>query len=113
MNAAKFARMRAQIQRRSHGHRQRTRALAHLVRDARAALVVIDRKVVGYRLPNGEMVCIKHRYRTEQQAIADMYRIQAGNINGGRVPQRAYYCVHCSGFHLTSQTKAERFGTSE
>lgn len=104
MNATQFARQRALIEREHHGcGRKYKRALAHLVRDARAALVVHSRKIVGYRLPNGEMVCIKQRYRDEATAHAEMTRIQDANINGGRVPQRVYYCANCGGFHLTSQ----------
>lgn len=108
MKSAEFARRRARIEHEHHGRGRRYgRELAHLIRDAGAALVVMERKVVGYRLPNGEMVCIKHRYRSEQDARDDIERIQAANVMGGRVPQRAYYCVHCSGFHVTSQGRRE------
>lgn len=114
MNAAQFARHRARLEREHHGRGKKFRkGLAHLIRDARAALVVMERKVVGYRLPNGEMVCIKHRYRDEAEAAADVARIQAANVMGERAPQRVYWCMHCRGFHTTSQSKAQRFGTSE
>jgi len=104
MNAAEFARRRSRIERQHNGKR-RQRELAHLVRDARAALVILDRKVVGYRLPNGEMVCVKERHRSEDDATADMLRIQAANWNGHRVPVRAYPCPYCHGWHLTSQAR--------
>jgi hypothetical protein len=104
MNAAEFSRRRTRLEREHHGRGKKYRkALAHLITDAGAALVVIERKVVGYRLPNGEIVCIKHRYRNEAEAQADIIRIQADNITGARAPQRAYYCPHCRGFHTTSQ----------
>lgn len=106
MNAADFARRRALIERQTHGRGKKySRALAHLISDARAALVVMHRKVVGYRLPNGEMVCIKVRYSSEQRAHDDIARIQADNLDGHRAPQRAYWCVHCRGWHLTSQAR--------
>ncbi len=114
MNAATFARRRARIEHEHHGRGRRyTRELAALVRDAKAVLVVMDRKVVGYRLPNGEMVCVKRRYRTEADAWLDIERIQAANFADTRVPQRAYWCAHCRGWHATSQSRAQRFGISE
>jgi len=106
MNAAHFAAKRARIEFEHHGRGRRyQRELAHLVREARAALVILDRKVVGYRLPNGEMVCVKERHRSEADATADMLRIQAANWNGHRVPVRAYPCPYCHGWHLTSQAR--------
>lgn len=106
MNAAEFSRRRARIVFEFHGRGKRyNRQLAHLIQDAHAVLVVMERKVVGYRLPNGEMVCIKMRYRTATEATEDIERIQASNVNGGRVPIRAYACQHCQGFHTTSQAR--------
>lgn len=106
MNASEFARQRARLTREYHGRgRKYNRALAHLVRDARAALVVMDRKVVGYRLPTGEMVCVKHRYRSEDEATRAMQRIQEEAPEGQRVPLRVYPCPHCRGFHTTSQAR--------
>lgn len=106
MNAAEFSRRRARIELDCHGRGKRyNRQLAHLITDARAVLVVMERKVVGYRLPNDEMVCIKTRYRTMDAANADILRINTTNISGSRVPVRAYYCAHCRGFHATSQAR--------
>jgi hypothetical protein len=106
VNAATFARHRARIEREHHGRgRKYRKALAHLITDARAALVVMQRKVVGYRLPNGEMVCIKTRYRSWDEATADVMRIQGLHTDGDRVPVRAYSCAHCRGFHTTSQAR--------
>lgn len=106
MNAAEFSRRRARIESNHNGRTKRyKRELAHLVRDARAALVVMHHKVVGWRLPNGEMVCIKDRYRDEASALHDMERIQAANWSRSRVPVRAHHCAHCHGWHLTSQAR--------
>lgn len=105
MNAAEFARKRARIARSGAPSKKRQRGLAHLLREAKAALVIHDRKVIGYRLPNGEMVCIKERYRTEHDATVHMERIQAANRDGQRVPQRVYACANCHGWHLTSRAK--------
>lgn len=104
MNAAEFARRRAKIERNAAGRRRyRERAMRHLVREARAALVIIENKFVGYRLPNGQLVCAKERYRTDEQAHQAMERIASRNMDGHRVPVRAYVCPWCSGWHLTSQ----------
>lgn len=103
MNAATFARKRARIERQAAGRASyRERAMRHLVREAGAALVIIERKFVGYRLPNGEMVCVKERYYTSEQADAALQRIVARS-HAPRVPVRVYYCEHCYGYHLTSQ----------
>lgn len=109
MNAATFARHRARIAHQHHGRgRKYSRALAHLVRDAGAALVVMNRKVVGYRLPNGEMVCVKERYRDQAEAAAAMARIQADIEAGKRAPVRVYPCQHCHGWHTTSQLRNDQ-----
>jgi hypothetical protein len=106
VNAAQFATRRARLVREHHGHgRKYQRALAHLIRDARAILVVMNRKVIGYRLLTGEIVCIKERYRSEDAANDAMVRIQANIEAGRRAPVRVYACPHCHGFHLTSQKR--------
>ncbi len=105
MNAAEFARRRDRIEFECHGRGKRyAKCISHLVRDARAAIVVMERKIVGYRLPNGQIVCMKSRYKDEAQALDSMGHIQADNV-GHRVPVRAYYCRRCFGFHLTSQQR--------
>lgn len=102
MNAHQFAKERARIEYgRDIPERKRNKALAHLVNEARAVLVVVDRKIVAYRLPNGESVCVKRRYSVEAKALADLARME--NIGDQRVPKRAYACAYCLGFHLTSQ----------
>lgn len=105
MNAATFAARRARIQAKHGTGRAYRKRFAHLVRDARAALVVVDRKVVGYRLPNGQMVCVKERHPTETVALLVMERIHTANWNHHRVPVRAYPCPYCLGWHLTSQAR--------
>lgn len=105
MTAAEFARQRARIERHANGRRKyHERAMRHLVRDAGAALVIMDRKIVGYRLPNGQLVCVKERFYSEHQAQKALQRIEARQ-QVGRVPVRAYACDHCGGWHLTSQPK--------
>lgn len=104
MNAAEFSRRRARIERQHQG-RRRKREIAHLVRDARAALVVLGHKVVGYRLPSGEIVCIKDRYKNEVSALRALEHIKAANWSDHRVPVRAYACEHCHGWHLKSQAR--------
>lgn len=104
MNAAAFIRRRARIRHQYHGNR-RKRELEHLVRDARCILIVRERRIVGYRLPCGEIVCVKERYSTEAEAQKMMQQINVTNHNDHRVPHRAYQCPACRGWHLTSQQR--------
>lgn len=103
MNAAQFSRQRARIareakQRRGFG----PNALRKLVREARAVTIVRSRRIVGWRLPDDSVVCVKHRYQAQGDAIMDMLGIQAEYGKRG-LPRRAYQCDFCGGWHLTSQ----------
>jgi hypothetical protein len=104
MNAETFMRKRARI---ASEHPPSTKyykkALDGLTRDADAALLVIDRKIVGWRLKTGEIVCTKERFRDEADARAALAAIHRSSFEGARVPIRSYYCSRCKGFHLTSQ----------
>jgi hypothetical protein len=44
----------------------------------------------------------KFRYRDEPQARADLARIRAASTRT-KVPVRAYFCLACNGWHLTSE----------
>lgn len=103
MNARDFSKQRALIERRYTSQRQRSKALAGLMKRAGASLVVMNGKMVGWQLRTGETVCSKERFNTEPHANLAMGRIQAANDNGHRVPKRVYACHRCSGWHLTSQ----------
>lgn len=43
----------------------------------------------------------KMRYRSQDEAIDHLHRMTAHE--GGRIPDRSYWCLHCKGWHLTSQ----------
>ena len=103
MNARDFARQRAMIERRFTSKRMRNKAMSCLMRRAGASLVVIQGRMVGWKLRTGETVCVKDRYTSELNAHLAMQRIQAANQNGHRVPTRFYACQRCYGWHLTSQ----------
>lgn len=103
MNAHQFIRQRVRIEQRFAPGRKRQDAIANLVRDARAAVILIHRKAIGYRMTTGEVVCIKHRYRTHEDAVETMAKIHAATGGAGHVPVRAYPCPYCKGFHLTSR----------
>lgn len=104
MNARGFARQRARLEQRHQGATLR-RAMMHLVREARARVVIVNDKPVGFILPNGEVVCEKRRYRSEDAAVAELQGIhQFDEVNAARrVPVRAYRCPYCRGWHLTSR----------
>ncbi len=106
MNAAEFSRRRGRIESRNRLSPRRARTeMSHLVRDARAIIVVIRRRVVGYRMQSGEFVCVKHRFRDEAHAVAAIDVIRATNTMCHRAPTRAYLCNWCNGWHLTSQDR--------
>ena len=104
MKASDFARKRALIQRRA-GDRAAFlhRAMDHLIREARATVVRDGRRVVGWRMPDGSVACVKFRYRGLEDAQAELDRIAAYQARA-YVPVRAYSCVNCGGWHLTSKS---------
>lgn len=103
MNARDFAKHRALIERRCDTKRQRSKAMASLIKRAGASLVIIHGRHVGYKLPTGETVCVKERFSTDAKALAAMERIQQAITDGHRAPSRVYACLLCVGWHLTSQ----------
>lgn len=105
MRPAEFSRKRALIDQRLKYARQRTRAMARLVHEANASLIVVNGKVAGYRLPGGEVVCMKRRYKSKPQAELELQLMHACNNDQHRVPVRAYPCDLCKGWHLTSQPR--------
>lgn len=107
MNAGQFAKRRALIEC-DHGRRRgyARRAMAALVRESGATLVIVRGKPVAWRLPNGQMVCRKRRYNNEQHAVAALHNIRL-EPRTARIPWRQYQCQHCHGWHLTSQAMAQ------
>ncbi|MBF9235562.1 hypothetical protein [Microvirga alba] len=108
MNGRDFARQRALITWRARSEAHRRKAMARLIRQAGAVVVFVSGKLVGYRLPDGFVVCEKRRYRTESAALLELANVQLfTRLNGPRrIPIRAYQCTHCHGWHLTSQREA-------
>ncbi|AWM87352.1 hypothetical protein [Microvirga sp. 17 mud 1-3] len=112
MNARDFARQRAIIERRfSAKPSKRSAAMRRLVRDSGAAVMVSGTKAMGWRLPDGSVVCVKHRFRDRDRAETELQIIAAKNWNHHRVPTRVYACRFCNGWHLTSQPS--RFDAAE
>lgn len=109
MHASEFARKRARIERQP-GRRPAfyRRALDHLVREAGAEAIVIRGQLVGWRMPDGGVVCVKQRYRAAESAHTELERIGVHARRNQHVPVRVYECPHCNGFHLTSQARSAR-----
>ncbi|BAO20642.1 hypothetical protein [Pseudomonas phage PPpW-3] len=108
MNAGEFAARRARINneawRRSPAFAKR--ALARLVREARAADMRSEcGKHLGWKLPNGQVVCRKEAFRTQEDADQALARIAAHleRNQNNKVPTRTYQCPCCKNWHLTSQ----------
>jgi hypothetical protein len=106
MNATTFAKRRAKIE-----HQQskpawwRRKAHDALIREARAVVVTSGLKAVGWLLPNGETICIKTRFKSEDAALGIIAQINADPLRRDHQPTRAYACFACHGWHLTSEAK--------
>ena len=103
MNAGQFARRLAYIE---HQHKRsrdyKRKAVRSLVREAGAIPMARSGKLTGWRLPNGQIVCKKRRYKSHDEAALELLIIQARPWTK-KVPTRAYHCNLCHGWHLTSQ----------
>lgn len=109
MNAGQFARRLAMIEhQRGRSRDYKRKAVRSLVREAGAILMLSGGKLAGWRLPNGQVVCKKRRYRTQDEAALELLLVQANPLTS-KVPQRCYPCPLCKGWHLTSQPKAETY----
>lgn len=103
MNAAQFSRARQRIERESKDRRGfGPKAMRRLIRQADAATVIWGAKIMGWRMPDGVMVCVKDRFTTRERAASEMLGIQAQKGKKG-MPRRAYQCQFCGGWHLTSK----------
>jgi hypothetical protein len=104
MNATQFAKRRGRIEHQANRpHAWRVKAMQQLVNEARAVVVVIGRRVIGWKLPDGQVVCAKARFINAD--AADDQLLQIARTDGVRPkrPVRAYACPFCAGWHLTSQ----------
>lgn len=105
MKAADFLRQRGRIdyhqERRSPAwHR---RALASLVREAEGVPVVECRRVIGWRMTDGSIACIKRRFQTVETAqdAVDAIALMEGTHPK---PARPYRCPYCKGWHVAPAT---------
>lgn len=103
MNSRSFA---SKVGRIEHEYGLQTRkgkkVLQRLVDRVGAAHIINQGRISGWRLPNGQVVCRKRRYPSEDVANLEM-RLIAHRSNRHKVPVRAYECPTCKGFHLTSK----------
>lgn len=106
MNAGEFAKRRARIEQEAWRRRggYLSKAMAALIREARAALVIVDGKHVAWKLPNGQAVCRKQRFPSELDATTALSSVQRCPRTG-KIPHRVYQCPWCDGWHLTSQNR--------
>lgn len=105
MHASEFARKRGKIERRAGGRAAFFRkAMLHLIHEASAVTIIIRGQLVGWRMTDGSVVCVKQRYREALDAQLELVRIMRYS-RSAKVPVRAYPCQHCGGWHLTSQAR--------
>lgn len=101
MRAADFARRRARIEHGSTGRRYRAELRA-LMKRSRAIPIIAYGRIVGYRLADGRVACVKQRFRCEASALDELAGIRR-TANHFYIPVRAYRCEWCDGWHLTSK----------
>lgn len=103
MNPAEFSRSLARIkQRRGRNAAWRKRATRHLLAEAGAVPVERDGRLLGYRLPRSNFVCVWARYKHRDAANDALWEIE--RMPGSLVkPVRAFQCDFCFGFHLTAK----------
>jgi hypothetical protein len=103
MNCSQFASKIGRIEF-EHGimTRQGKKVLQRLVDRVGAAHIINQGRITGWRLPNGQVVCRKRRYPSDDVAVIEMQLI-VHRSRRGKVPVRAYECPICKGFHLTSR----------
>jgi len=102
MRASDFARRRARLMQRFDNRKRQRKVMRALVRESGARLVVAAGHVIAWRMPDGQAVCVKQRFRSEAAAVAMIPGFAATIMDGGKTPQRAYECRLCGGWHLTS-----------
>lgn len=103
MHASDFNRERRRIERQSRGKlSHEKRALKQLVARTRAIAIIEGHRIIGYRMPDASVACVKIRYRDESAAVLDLVRI-AGMPHHAHKPVRSYRCPWCFGYHLTSR----------
>jgi hypothetical protein len=99
MNRHTFARHLGRIKGSAKQQRKAREALVHR---AHAVTIIHGGKIIGWRMPNGKVVCVKRRYSTSEAAAVDLARIRRVATHS-YIPVRAYACPYCHGFHLTSR----------
>lgn len=106
MNAGEFAKRRARIEQEAHRRRPgyAGNAMAALLRESGASQVVVRGKLVAWKLPSGQTVCRKERYKTELDASI-VLNICTTHPKNWKSPTRMYLCPWCDGWHLTSQAQ--------
>lgn len=104
MNAGEFSRRKARIEQEAwrRGKGYAGKAMASLLRESRALPVNNNGKQVGWKLPNGQVVCRKRRFGTEADAMLALATAELCHRTQ-KIPTRHYLCPHCDGWHLTSQ----------
>jgi hypothetical protein len=102
VNAGQFARRLARIDH-QHGRSRdyRRKAFKSLLRESGAAIIIIEGKVTGWRMTNGQVVCKKRRYHSEEAALEYLGAAHANPMTK-KLPCRHYACPFCGGWHLTS-----------
>jgi hypothetical protein len=104
MNATQFARRRGRIEHQNdRPHSWRVKAMRQLVNEAHAIVVIAGRRVIGWKLPDGQVVCAKARFISAEAADRQLQQIARTDGIRPKRPVRVYACPFCAGWHMTSQ----------
>lgn len=104
MNGRRFASKRGRILYRARSERYARRAIERLARECGARPVYAGRKLVAHEFPDGFVVCERRRYRDRDAALDELRGVRAfAHLHDHRLPNRAFPCEHCGGWHLVSK----------
>lgn len=102
MSKGNFRRKMANIAMSDRGRDWKKRAKNHLLEDLEVEVVTRSAKIVGIKLGSGRVLCTKTRFKTAEAAEKRLAEILAEAYGENKRPCRAYECVHCGHWHLTS-----------
>ncbi len=101
-SADEFERSRGRIAVSRRSAKWKRRALKQLVRESGAVEHYAGNRMIGYRLPRGDVSCLKLRFSTELAASRNLDDCLSLSSVERRNERRAYRCPECKGWHLTS-----------
>lgn len=101
-SADEFDRSRGRIAVADRSAEWKRRAMRHLIRQSGAVEHYAGSRMIGYRMPRGDISCLKLRFSNEAAAMKNLEDCMSLSDVDRRRERRAYRCPECKGWHLTS-----------